>query len=459
MTNEKTSVAKSSLYGAIFITVLKLIVALWTGSLGILAEAAHSALDFLAAGVTLFAVKIADKPADIDHQYGHGKAENFAALVETLLLFVTCFWIISEAIERLYAHSIKVEISFWSFFVMIISIVVDYSRSRALLRVAKKYNNQALEADALHFSTDIWSSAVVITGLIFSSYHFYAADAIAAISVAVIVMGISYTLGKRTVDALMDKLPEGLYGKIKNAIQKISGVEKIISLRMRQAGPKIFLDTTVAIKRTLPFETAHAIVSDVEGRILTLLPNADVVVHADPVETADETLMEKIRLIISMEGMYPHHIRIFFIGNKKIADLHLEYSSDLNFVQAHEISEQVEKKICSLLPDINEVRIHLEEIFAPTPTIDITSQSETLVLQIKTLVKQVSQIHHCDNITIFQLENHLLKIALNCTFDATLSLDTVHAIVTTTENLIAKQIENLDSVLVHAEPLTKENDS
>ena len=150
----------------------------------------------------------------------------------------------------------------------------------------------------------------------FSSYHFYAADAVAAIMVAVIVVGISYKLGRRTVDALMDKLPEGLYEKIKKEIQKITGVENIVSLRMRQAGPKIFLDTTVAIKRTLPFETAHSIVSDVEERIIALLPNADAVVHADPVETSDETLMEKIRLIVSTEGMYPHHIRIFYSWKK-----------------------------------------------------------------------------------------------------------------------------------------------
>ena len=225
---------------------------------------------------------------------------------------------------------------------------------------------------------------------------------------------------------------------------------------MRQAGPKIFLDTTVAIKRTLPFETAHSIVSDVEERIIALLPNADAVVHADPVETSDETLMEKIRLIVSTEGMYPHHIRIFYISGKKIADLHLEYSDEFNFVSAHEVSEKMEKKICELIPEINDVRIHLEEIFAPALTVDITSQSALLVEQLEKIAQQVPEIHRCDNISILQLENKRLKIAMNCTFDASLSLDAVHSIVTKIENMITKQIENLDSVLVHAEPLKDE---
>src|SRR6267143_2365461 len=165
MRAEKRSVAGNSVLAAFAITTLQIVVGVTTGSLGILSEAAHSALDLVAAIITLFSVRVSDKPADADHQYGHGKVENFSAFLETGLLLVTCVWIISEAIKRLFFHSVEIEPSVAAYVVMILSIAVDAWRSRALGRIALKYDSQALEADALHFSTDIWSSSVVIVGL------------------------------------------------------------------------------------------------------------------------------------------------------------------------------------------------------------------------------------------------------------------------------------------------------
>jgi len=180
MVKEKNRVAFVSVLAAIFLTGFKLIVGLVTGSIGILSEALHSGLDLIAAVITMFAVKVSDKPADKDHQFGHGKVENLSALIETLLLFITCFWIIYEAAHRLISGKPEIEVTAWSYIVVISSIVIDFTRSRALSRVAKKYNSQALEADALHFSTDIWSSAVVFIGLIFANFGFFFAASIAA---------------------------------------------------------------------------------------------------------------------------------------------------------------------------------------------------------------------------------------------------------------------------------------
>src|ERR1700722_5696380 len=165
MQAEKRAVAGSSVLAAIAITTLKIVVGVTTGSLGILSEAAHSALDLIAALVTFFSVQVSDKPADADHQYGHGKFENFSAFIETALLLLTCVWIVYESVKRLFFHSVEIEPSAAAFLVMFLSIAVDSWRSRALGRIASKYDSQALEADALHFSTDIWSSSVVIVGL------------------------------------------------------------------------------------------------------------------------------------------------------------------------------------------------------------------------------------------------------------------------------------------------------
>ena len=163
---EKKAVARNSVYAAVAITALKIVVGITTGSLGILSEAAHSGLDLVAAAITYFSVHVSDRPADATHQYGHGKVENFSAFLETALLLATCIWIVYEATKRLFFHSVEIEPSVWAFLVMGISIVVDIWRSRRLQRVAEKYNSQALLADALHFSTDVWSSAVVILGLV-----------------------------------------------------------------------------------------------------------------------------------------------------------------------------------------------------------------------------------------------------------------------------------------------------
>src|SRR5215467_9746217 len=165
MRAEKRTVAGNSVLAAVLITGLKIVVGVTTGSLGILSEAAHSGLDLVAALITFFSVRVSDKPADADHQYGHGKVENFSAFLETGLLLLTCLWIVYEAIKRLILPNVEIEPSFAAFTVMFLSIAVDSWRSRALGRIATKYDSQALQADALHFSTDIWSSSVVIVGL------------------------------------------------------------------------------------------------------------------------------------------------------------------------------------------------------------------------------------------------------------------------------------------------------
>ena len=261
---EKKSIALVSVLAAVFLTGFKLGIGLWTNSLGILSEAAHSGLDLMAAVITLLAVTFADRPADEDHQYGHGKLENISAFVETLLLVITCAWIIWEGIGRLLAHSHHVEANVWSFIVMGTSIVVDISRSRALYRVAKKYHSQALEADALHFSSDVWSSLTVIAGLFFVWIGYPEFDAIAAIGVALLVLFVSYRLGRRTIDALMDRVPKDIKNQIEDAIKSVDGVEELRKLRIRPSGAHIFVDVVVAIRRTIPFQSVHAIMDAVE---------------------------------------------------------------------------------------------------------------------------------------------------------------------------------------------------
>ena len=290
--HEKIYAAATSVAAAVFLTAFKIIVGIMTGSLGIMAEAAHSALDLVAALVTLVAVKIADKPADSEHTYGHGKVENLSALFETLLLLVTCIWIIWEAAERLLFTHVKVEASPWAFIVMIVSIILDYSRSRLLYKTAEKYNSQALEADALHFSTDIWSSAVVILGLVVVKVgdffprleYLHDADSVAALGVALIVIGVSIRLGMRAIHALIDTAPSGLSARIKDEVECVEGVIDCHKIRIRNSGADVFIDVHVLMNGDVSLSEAHARTEMIEDSIRRIEPRADVTVHPEPKE-------------------------------------------------------------------------------------------------------------------------------------------------------------------------------
>ena len=287
---EKQSAALTSLVAAIALTAFKTAVGLATGSLGILAEAAHSGLDLIAAAMTLLAVRISGRPPDSTHLYGHGKVENLSALVETLLLLGTCAWIVWEASRRLSYHRVDVEVTVWSFVVMVTSIAIDVSRSRVLARAAKKYHSQALEADALHFQTDIWSSAVVILGLagvtvsdrIPGLAWLSQADAVAALGVSMVVVWVSWQLGRRTVDALVDRAPAGMEERIQAAVEAVPGVRDCHAIRMRYSGPVLFIDLHVTVDGRQSLFEAHALTETIEGVIQEIVPGADVTVHPEP---------------------------------------------------------------------------------------------------------------------------------------------------------------------------------
>ena len=279
---EKRWAALTSLVAAVGLTAFKIVVGVLTGSLGILAEAAHSGLDLVAALMTYFAIRISDRPPDRTHLYGHGKIENLSALFETLLLLATCVWIVREAVHRLVSHHAEIEITFWSFAVMLVSIAVDASRSRVLSAAARKHNSQALEADALHFQTDIWSSAVVIIGLLATKFGFAAADAFAALGVSVVVVWVSVQLGRRTVDALLDSAPAGLEERIVRIVESVPGVRNCHNLRFRYSGPVLFIDLHVLVDGEQTLAQAHLLTESIETAIQEIAPRADITVHPEP---------------------------------------------------------------------------------------------------------------------------------------------------------------------------------
>jgi cation diffusion facilitator family transporter len=292
---EKNLVALTSVGAAVLLTSMKVVVGLTTGSIGILSEAAHSGIDLVAALMTFWAVRASSKPPDSDHLYGHGKIENFSALFETGLLLATCVWIAYEAGKRLFLGGVHVEATPWAFGVMIVSIVIDVSRSRALARIARRHRSQALEADALHFSTDVWSSTVVILGLlgVLLSHRtglewLARADSIAALGVSAIAALVSIRLGRKAVDDLLDAAPTGTLEAIARSAAAVDGVVSVSQVRVRRSGPRTFADVILQVARGLPVEQAHVIAHRAEDAIHGAVLDVDVMVHTEPAEIEAE---------------------------------------------------------------------------------------------------------------------------------------------------------------------------
>ncbi len=309
---KKTAAAISSVVWSCALTGMKFVVALATGSLGLLSEALHSGLDLLAALGTLYAVRIAALPADEDHPYGHGKVENLTALAETLLLLVTAVWVVKEAVERLMsedAATLQVQTSVWAFAVVIISLAVDVNRSRMLRRVASETKSAALEADAAHFTTDIWSSAAVLLGISGAALAEFAidgswlhwllmrADVFASLVVAALVLHVCRELGCKAVNNLMDKADGASAAAVRAAMQERMAAYPVEQLRVRESGNTAYVAMVVAVPREMHVDTAHEIADAIEQLVGEVLPGAETMVHMQPRELTAPTPEFMVRQI------------------------------------------------------------------------------------------------------------------------------------------------------------------
>jgi cation diffusion facilitator family transporter len=455
---EKRIVALSSVVAAVFLTSMKVVVGLATGSLGILSEAAHSALDLVAAGFTFFAVRVSGRPADREHTYGHGKVENLSALLETGLLLVTCVWIIYEAIQRLFFRAVHVEATVWSFLVMATSIVIDVSRSRALYRVARKYKSQALEADALHFSTDVWSSTVVIGGLALVWLSrglrlewLAKADAVAAIGVAGIVAYVSVQLGRRTIAALVDEIPSGLREEVASAL-RIPGVTEVRRVRMRTSGPETFVDVTVAVRSDTSLDEAHDLATQAEKAVRATLPGADVVVHVEPASGPSDGIVSTVRLLAARHGLSAHGIRVYDLAGTRTLELHLEVSDHLRLDEAHDQATALEKDLYENLPNVNQIQTHLEPIGEASVRQKATRLDEKHVLDVLEEIARERRwpclIHEAH---VHRVAGEI-SLSFHCGLAPETSINEAHRITEQVEKAVRARIPSLGRVLIHVEP-------
>jgi len=459
---EKKRAALLSVGSALLLVSLKTFLVVRTGSLGVLSEALHSGLDLIAAIITFLSVRMSDQPADERHPYGHGKFENFSAFVETGLLALTALYIIYEAFARLFFRTVHIQPSITAILVLLVALSIDLTRARALRNVAKKYSSDALEADALHFSTDVWSTIVVIfgIGLVWAGetwnlpWLIYA-DALAGLAVAAIVLWVGAQLGRRTLDALLDAAPEGLQQEIAKAVTRMDGVLDVDRVRVRRAGNRHFVDATVSVARTASLEQVHALSDAIEKRIGEIVPS-DVMVHAEPRAPQGEHLFESIRAVAQRMGLAVHDVHALQQDGQLFIELHLEVDENLSLREAHRQASELEEEIRKLRDGSTEVNIHIEplgrRIATPDAGISEMKQLSRAIEEfLNRLPSEFSELVNCHDVRVRQVEHHIL-VSCHCTMQSDLPITQIHDVTGALEDRVKEKFPQIYRVTIHPEP-------
>ncbi|MBX3552788.1 MAG: cation diffusion facilitator family transporter [Pseudolabrys sp.] len=450
----KERVALTSLFASLGLTIAKAVVGVMTGSLGILSEAGHSLIDFGATVMTLIAVRISGKPADDEHHYGHGKVEAISALAETALLFLLSAAVIFEAVRRLFFHEgVHVEATIWAFAVMTASVVVDFFRARALSRAAKATGSQALEADALHFSSDLWSSLAVLVGLGGVWLGLPWADAVAAIAVAILICLVGWRLVRRTVDTLTDAAPRGVRERVVEIARRMPGVVAVERIRVRSSGEKDFIDLDVAVNRGLPLDRVSAVKDRLTAAIMKDSPRTEVNVTTEPRAVDDETIHEKVMVIARNRALAVHHVTVHEIGDRLSVSLDLEVDGKLTLVDAHRIADQLEEAIEEELGPTVEVETHIEPLQpvdagreAPPERVAVVTAA---LAEIAAAGKVVREVH---DVRVRETADGEI-VNFHCRVDPALTVAMVHDKVDEVERGLKRRSPLIKRVIGHAEPI------
>ncbi|MBV9574546.1 MAG: cation diffusion facilitator family transporter, partial [Acidobacteriales bacterium] len=413
-----------------------------------------------AAVVTFLSVRVSDKPADADHQYGHGKVENFSAFIETGLLLLTCVWIVYEAIKRLFFHHIEIEPGIAAFLVMFFSMGVDFWRSRALGRIAVKYDSQALEADALHFTTDIWTSGVVVVGLALvlvgrrlGIHWLLAADPVAAVFVAGLVVYVSSRLARKTVDALLDAAPGGIRIKIISAVSKVDGLLEVNRVRIRRAGNRYFADLSIGLARNVTFQRSEQVSDAVTAAVRNILPDADVVVHSIPRAPYAENIFDRVRAVATRHNYNVHDVSVQDLSGHLHVEQHLELDERLSLKEAHDHVTVLESEIRHDVPEISSILTHIESEPSTIEPGDEVLRDARLEKRLKAVIAEFPEVLDMHDIEIKRVRDRLY-VACHCTFSDELPLSRVHDISTQLEIRFKQEAPELFRVLIHPEPRT-----
>ena len=449
----KERVALTSILASGGLTLAKATVGGLTGSLAILSEAAHSLIDFGATLMTYFAVRVSGKPADEEHHYGHGKMESVAALAETALLFLLSGVVVWEAVKRLIgAPGHPVEATVAAFAVIIVSVMVDFFRARLLYRVAHDTASEALEADALHFGSDMWSSLAVVVGLGGVALGYQWADSAAAIVVALFVCLAGWRLGRRTIDTLTDTAPAGSAQTVTRAAANVGGVVAVERVRVRPAGDKMFVEVVAAVSRTLPLDRVEAVKARVADAIRAELPRAEVVVTIAPRALNTETVQERVMVIARNRGLAVHHVTVHDIRGKLSVSLDLEVDRKLALGAAHDIADGLEAALREELGSEVEVETHIEPLQQDAAGREaLPERAKAVEMTLAEIAAEIGMIGDVHDVRVRETDEGEI-VNFHCRVDPALSVQVVHEKVDELERALRRRSPSIKRVIGHAEP-------
>jgi cation diffusion facilitator family transporter len=457
----KRRVALISMLAAAVMTVLKLAVGLLSGSLGVLSDAAHSALDLVAVTLTFFSVRVSDKPADEDHTYGHGKIENLSAFLEAGLMGISCAWIVWEAMQRIVRHSVMLHHSIWPVLVLLLSIAVDWGRSRQLYAVAKLTGSPALATDAFHFASDIWSTVAVLAGLGASwigtamgiGWLGYA-DPFAAIVVSLMILRMTLQLGRETVGVLMDEVPAETRQRLVEEVSKVDGVLAVEQARVRRSGAGYFADLTLALPRRFTFEHTNELVGAVTDAAHRALPNSDVVIHTVPRETRAESIFDRVRAVAARNNVSVHELSVQSHHGRLRVEQHVELDENMTLLTAHGFVSAMEEEILRQTPEIDSVLTHIESepatIELPEEIVEVDRKIERTLRATAILFTEIKDVHE---IIVGHTVDHI-SLSCHCTLPDNLPMHKVHEVITALEDRFKLECPDVYRVTIHPEPVT-----
>jgi cation diffusion facilitator family transporter len=461
MSADKRRVALHSMIAAAAMTVLKLAAGLMSGSLGVLSDAAHSALDLVGVTLTFFSVQVSDKPADEDHTYGHGKFENLSAFGEAGLMAVSCAWIVWEAMLRIFQHTVQLHHSLWPVLVLLTSIAVDYWRSRRLRAVALRTGSPALATDAFHFASDIWSTLAVLCGLGASwagmrmgiGWLRYA-DPFAAVVVSLMILRMTLHLGRETVAVLMDEVPAETRARLVREVERVEGVLAVEQARVRRAGASYFADLTLALPRRFTFEHTGELVREATEAAHRALPKADVVIHTVPREERTESIFDRVRAVAARNNVSVHELSVQSHHGRLRVELHVELDETMRLKAAHGFVSAMEAEILREAPEIDSVLTHIESepatIEQPEETVVEDRRIEVALRAAAQLFPEIVDVHE---ILVGRAGEHI-SVSCHCTLPDDLTMQRVHEVITGLEDRFKLECPEVYRVTIHPEPVT-----
>ena len=458
---EKRRVALHSMLAAAVMTLLKLGAGLLSGSLGVLSDAAHSALDLVGAALTFFSVQVSDRPADEDHTYGHGKVENISSFGEVILMAASSAWIIWEALQRIAHNTVEVHHSVWPVAVVLMSIAVDFWRSRKLRTVALRTGSPALATDAFHFASDIWSSVAVLCGLgakwLGAHYGIRAlryADPVAAVAVSLLILRLTLRLGHETVAVLMDQIPAQTRRAILSEVRQVPGVLTVDQVRVRRAGAAYFADVTLALPRRYTFEHTGELVRSATEAVQRILPTADVVIHTVPRQTNAESVFDRVRAVAARNNVSVHDVSVQSVHGRLRVEQHLELDETLPLLAAHSFVSAMEAEILREAPEIDSVLTHIESepatIEQPDEWVEEDRKIDSALRSTAARIPEIVDVHE---IMVGRSGEHI-SLTCHCTLPDQLPMLRVHEVITALEDRFKLECPEVYRVTIHPEPAT-----